>query len=330
MSKVIPSAQIPVLGNLLRLTPDEEERYSEYQALVLEMEDRGWDQASVINLHPFAITPNGYMHQEKKIPGVTLDENLWKAAPSLELKNGVRIPYIHHVIANWLPTVAETVRGGEGNYSGNLQKRTVLPYELARDILGQNDSPEQKGGVFIYKGSHRPFTQEATAAEEMKLFESAHLAQLNFYDAKYSEADTTFMKQNAEEWRKITMYHRWITQYLIRIGRLAEAPKWFTEILKPGAARTNQSCTSCGAKVTIEANKCKECNFILNPYKAFDNYIIGVTDPGAILVLKRLKEEQIHSLIKAERFTEAELEAIGFEMPSKPKGKTAARTEPTK
>src|SRR6185312_55072 len=190
-------------------------RYNEYRELVNDMNERGWEQASVINLHPFSLYPNGPIHKEKKIVGVPLDEIEWNAHPSVELSNGSRIPYIHHIIANWEPMVMETVTGIEGSFSASIKSKAAMPFDLAGDILHQNNSPTTRGGVVIYKGSHRPFENPNTVKHEIELFEKAHAQQLSYYDSLYMAADRAHMQQNDKEWREITMYHRWATRYLV-------------------------------------------------------------------------------------------------------------------
>lgn len=318
MPDITATMNIPGLGKPGNLTPLEAARYNEYQELVHDMNERGWEQASVINLHPFSLYPNGPVHKEKKIPGIPLDEIEWGAHPSVELASGSIIPYTHHIIANWEPMVLETVTGIEGSFSASIKSKASLPFDLAGDILHQNNSPTARGGVVIYKGSHRPFENPKTLKHEQEMFEEAHTRQLGYYDALYSAADRAHMKQNDAEWREITMYHRWATRYLVRIGRLADMPKWYTEILKPGGGKTSQVCV-CGARPSLQAVICKDCNRVLDPFAAFDQYVIDLETPGAKLVLRRLTPAQLKELVKLGRFTEADLETVGF-VPEK-KGK---------
>src|SRR5665213_3067869 len=82
------------------LTPSEQMRVDEYRSGLQTLQERGWDQASVLRFLPWHLTLDGPVHKERRIPGVPTDEQAWKEAiPRVTLNSGLSIPYTHHVVA---------------------------------------------------------------------------------------------------------------------------------------------------------------------------------------------------------------------------------------
>lgn len=285
---------LPEYGKGPLVGPLEEMRYNEYVELVKDANTRGWEPASVINLHPFSVTAQGVLLKEPRIPGVSLEDDFWKSSLKIQLKSGLEIPFNQYVIANPEFTVSEKP-ADEFDGAAMVKAKAWWPIDLAGDIVKQNNNLQPRGGVFCYKGVHSPLSNPATAAHEADIFEKSYAHAIAFYTSLFNEAERAYSSGNKELAKDITSYHRWTTRYLRKVGVLQEDPKWLTEVLSTGKGKPN-ICQNCGHQAHREAATCTECNFVINPFKAYQLGIIDLDTPGANAALRRCTKSQLEEL----------------------------------
>lgn len=274
----------------------ETERQNIYLEAWRDLSDRGWQAASVINLHPFQLYPTGVLYKELKIQGVPRVRDAWDAAPKLTLSNGVKLPYFKHVFNMPDITIAPRVQGSELSPEVNSGIHTTLPRHFAADILQQNNTPYTRGGVFAYEGDHEPFSNPKTVDVEMDRCEKAHANAITYYNQLLQEANNFHASGNSILIRELgkSKYHRWAVTYLRLLGQLAKNPVWFNDEAKSGPA-VSKHC-GCGAEVPSAAVVCKECNHILEPYLAYKEGRFDETSPGGVLALRRCTRAELEEL----------------------------------
>ncbi len=308
------------------VSPLERARFDLYRTTWDDLAERGWNPATLINLHPFTLYGNGVLLRELRIPGVARDPEQWKKVKKLKLRSGIEVPYVKYVFRDPAVTVLEQVQGPENASVGQNSAKVTLPKAFVEDIFQQNNNPEPRGGVWGYLGDHDPLSDPKSDEydKEFSRFETAHAQQIMFYQMLVDRADRAYAENNKYKMSEITDYNRWAARYLRNMGLLSADPKWLNVQIKVGPAVT-QHCV-CGAEVSSQAVICKECNHVLLPFRAFDEHVIDLESNGARLVLRRMSVEEIARLVEAERFTVAELEAVGFE--SKGKSKKKEKPQP--
>lgn len=304
-------------------TPSQQARINALLELHEEMNERGFAEASVINLHPFPVYTSGPILRELALERVPLDDQGWKNAKKITIL-GHEIPYTQHVFTRWEPIILEQVVGIQGDFLGQVSKKAIMPIALAEDVVKQNNGRETRGGVICYKGNHPPLFNSNTRAAELKLLEEAHQFQLNYYTAKFEEAEAAFSNANSKlnRWKEFT-YNRHATRYLRKLGIITQDPKWLIKTQSVGAPAP-QICVSCGAESKPGAIRCTNgsCTYVFNPYEAFHKFVIDLDTPGAVLALRRLTEDEIVNLAHAGRFTLEQLEEIGYVNKAEKKAKT--------
>src|ERR1700690_2906758 len=228
------------------VTPSEQMRVNLYKEAWNDLADRGWNPATVINLHPFTLYGNGVLLRELKIPGVPRDAEAWKKAPKLKLKSGAEVPYFKYVFKDPAIVVLEQVTGPEHSSVGMNSAKVTLPIRFVEDLYQQNLYPVPRGGVFGYIGDHDPMTFDRAAEfdREQDRFETAHAQQMLYYNQLLEQANAAFQENNRFKIMEITNYHRWATRYLRNLGLLASDPPWLALQVKPGPSVT-QPCI-CG------------------------------------------------------------------------------------
>lgn len=297
------------------LTPIEASRVSQLYEMMDEANERGWEQASVVNLAPWTQNPSSVLLKGLRISAVPLAQEAWDASLKLKLKSGLEVPYVQHVIANPEFTVLEQVTGTPGNYQGAIKNKTWWPYDLAKDVVVGNNSMQHRGGVLCYKGSHSPFKgQKQTCLKEtarpdrpgksegcgcsncvQELLEEAHQRNIRYCEMMFTEAEQAFASRNEKLIRQIRDYHRWATRYLRRTGVLEKEPAWLNEILTI-QDKAPVFCQACGAETRRKAVKCQECGFIIEPFRAFQLGIFDLDTPGAVSTLRRCSKDQLKEL----------------------------------
>jgi hypothetical protein len=315
------------------LTPLQQQQLATYRRLEAEAKRRGWTPASLISLHPFSWPVTGPVHQvDIRIPAVALDKDVWLAAPKLRLRSGLEIPYAHYVFTQWKPMQMKYLQGQldfeEVNDSGH-----IWPIEQAEDAIKQNDLGANRGGVFAYEGTHLPLSLREKYTEELDKLEASHAVQMNYYQQWYEKAQDAYMGRNTtNSWKDLIgkgKYHRWIATYFLRIGKIRELPAWCEEMSSPG----NQAhkCDQCQQNVERDAPICRHCNRVLKPYEAFSRLMIDADTPGAKLCAKRLKPEELQSLIDDHRLSAGDLAKWEMEVPREAsKNAAAAKKEKEK
>lgn len=277
----------------------ETERQNIYLEAWRDLSDRGWQAASVVNLHPFQLYPTGVLYKELKIQGVPRVRDAWDAAPKLTLSNGVKLPYFKHVFNMPDITIAPRVQGSELSPEVNSGIHTTLPRHFAADILQQNNTPYTRGGVFAYEGDHEPFTNPKTVDVEMERCEKAHANAITYYNQLLQEANNFHASGNSILIRELgkSKYHRWAVTYLRLLGQLSKDPVWFNEEVKSGPA-VSKECKSCGQEVKAGALRCTNgsCTYIFEPYLAYKEGVFDETSPGGVLALRRCTKEQLEEL----------------------------------
>jgi len=317
----------PVVGRAGIVGEAEQARLMQLAELSVEMDDRGWDPASVVSLHPFRVYTTGVLLRELTLPGVPLDDAGWEKARKIKV-GGFEVPYVQHIFTRWEPIILEQVHGFEGNFQGSISRKAILPITLANDVVHQNNNPSTRGGVVAYKGDHPPFLNPDTQGKERDQLEQAFAQQIAFYTRLFEEAESAFSNPNTKLnlWREM-QYNRWATRYLRKLGIVPQDPKWLVKTVQAGG-QTPQHCISCGAESKPGALRCTngQCTYVFKPYEAFDSFVIGLDTPGASLAYRRLDADQVAKLIKAGRFTFDQLEAAGFVVPPQ-KSKQAKEKE---
>lgn len=289
-------------------------RLSQLRSMQIDAIQRQWKPASVINLHPFAVSAQGVLLHEPKIPGVLLADEFWDASLKLKLSNGMEIPFQQHMIANPEFTVGEYVVGSETDATGIMGNKTWWPIELARDIVDQQNRMERRGGVFAYEGSHLPMTGSSPHLERFnnefgieltcycnacvqKQADEAYNSAISFYTAMFEYAQENMMSGDAKDKKRVKYMHRWCTEYLIKVGVLKQRPPWILEIGKFVAESTEKPLIcDCGATALPKAYFCGRCNRIVRPFEAYRDGKIELDTPGATVALRQCTKDQLEDL----------------------------------
>ena len=310
------------------LTPGQQQALAGYKRLQAEANRRGWTPASLISLHPFQWPVTGPVHQvDIRIPAVPLDSDVWLNSPKLKLANGAEIPYVQYVFAQWKPLQQKYLLGQldfeEVNDSGH-----IWPLEQAEDGVKQNSLGADRGGVFCYDGTHAPCAPGTHAADERAQLEEAHRVQMHYYTGWYEKASDAYMGRNTtNSWKDLIgkgKYHRWIAMYLYRLGAIRELPAWYQEISQVGA-KSQRKCGQCGHNLEPTAIICmpKQCGWVADPYRAFDELHIDADTPGAKLAAKRLAPAELTALVKSGRLSQEQMEEWNLLPRSKSKKEVA-------
>jgi hypothetical protein len=264
----------------------------------------------------------GPIHQvDIRVPAVPLAQDAWLAAPKLKLQSGLEVPYAVYVFNQWKPLQQKYLLGQidfeEVNDSGH-----IWPIQQAEDAVAQNGIGADRGGVFCYEGVHLPCSVEEKALAEHAQLEEAHRVQMNYYTNWYEKASDAYMGRNStNSWKDLVgkgKYHRWIAMYLFRIGSIKELPPWYQEISQPGAA-AQRKCGSCGHNLEPTAVICspKQCGWVADPFRAFNELHIDAETPGAKLAAKRLTQPELEKLVKADRLSAETLAEWGISLDGK-------------
>ena len=297
------------------LTPLQQRAYDGYKRLEAEANRRGWQPASVISLHPFNWPVTGPIHQaDIRIPAVSLTEKLWDESSKLRLNNGLAVPFVQYVFTMWQPCQRKYLIG-QIDFEEENDSSHIWPLEQAQDAVSQNNLGADRGGVFCYEGSHPPLSNMKTQAAERSLLESAHRAQMTYYETQYTRySDAYLTRQSTSSWRDIVgkgKYHRWIALYLYRVGRLKNLPAWYEEIAAPGV-KANEKCDQCQQNVEPGSVICRHCGRVLRPFDAFAKLHIDAETPGARLVAKRCNQNELKVLLEGKFLSAEQLEEWGI------------------
>jgi hypothetical protein len=294
------------------VSPLEEARVNLYREKWAELSETGWKPATIINLAPWQIYCSGVLApiRELRISNVPREQEAWDRAPKLRLNSGAEVPFVKHVFEYPDVTILEQVHGFEGSFAGSTGVRTTMPIQFAQDVFQQNNTPTQRGGLFYYLGTHDPLKHgdKELHAKEMQQVETSFAQLVTYCNQMLEEGNAAHAENNIHKIREIQKYHRWAVRYLRLLGILGEDPKWITKAVKVGAPIT-QHCV-CGKEAPAEAVVCKDCNRILNPVQAFEQFVIDLQSPGVRLVLKRMDAKELQGLIEKQIFTLAEVREV--------------------
>ena len=214
--------------------------------------------ASVINLHPFPLKPQGIHNQDIQVPACPLG-----------------VAYKQYVIESYAMDIAD--RGGR------FTPRPVTAIDRAKDVLLQNDA-HRRGGVVIYMGDHAP------NKKNLDDIEAARAAMVENYRRLYEEGETEWHRTDKSGRRNISDAMRWAAAYLLHYRLIQKAPEWLTRVRE--AADVAARCPMCKAEPEKDAVICVKCNYIFKPDVAFELGEITAEHNS----LRRLSREKLDEL----------------------------------
>lgn len=283
-------------------------RQNKYIEAWNDIRQRGWKPATVIQMQPWDLTLDGPVHQERKIPGVPVDEEVWaRQQPRIELKGGISIPFTYHVILAPYITVNTHFEGsGATDNYASISSFIDLPITIARDCAQQQNRYRSQGGIFAYVGAELPFTipdhQKLEAwvdhNESKSMPEAAELAfeRMTLHmNALVSQAEMAYAGRNEEKMREIAgRRHFKAVQYLMNCGKIQKPPDWFTERYATGSKSKSVNCPSCRTRCAADAQRCT-CGYILDPFDAYGKLYTEESE-GGMLTARRMSKEQLTAL----------------------------------
>ena len=294
------------------LAPAERERLEIFEETYRDLEMRGFFPASLIRFAPWTLSLNGAAHSSKRLEGVPIEPDSWAThSPRLKLRNGLSIPFTHHVITAPYITVGTRFRGkGENDSYAEMRASVELPIGLARDMANQQNLYKSQGGVLAYEGAELPQKADGTwlstkslawltGNESSPSVEKAVYAAfdrlLSHMKATMDQATAAHLSNSKEELREIRGNRfRQAVQYLLNVGVIQTPPSWFTQRFDATSAIANIECPMCSRKVEATRKKC-ECNYILDPFGAYGKAYTE-EDPGGLLTARRMTREQLQTL----------------------------------
>lgn len=289
-------------------------RQAQLRKMQIDAITRGYQPASLINLHPFVVTAQGVLLHEPKIPGVSLVDEFWESALKLKLSSGLEIPFQQHVIANPEFSVGSYTVGGELDASEVIGSETWWPINLAQDIVEQQNRMEQRGGVFAYEGSHAPMTGNSVHVESgvnqfgvvmncycnkcvQKKADDAYDKAISFYTTMFQYAQDNMTSGESKDKKRVKKMHSWCTEYLLKVGVLKQRPSWLLEIGKFVAESTEKPLIcDCGTTALPKAYFCGRCNRIVRPFEAYRDGKVELDTPGATVALRQCSKAQLEEL----------------------------------
>ncbi len=283
-------------------------RLNKYNEAWNDIRQRGWKPATVIQMQPWDLTLDGPVHQERKIPGVPIDEQVWTSQqPRITLKSGTSIPFTYHVILAPYITVNTRFEGsGETDSYASIASFIDLPITIARDCAQQQNRYRSQGGIFVYEGSDLPFSVAAhkeqnawTNQNELMLMpqaaEYAFEHMILHMHALLSQAEQAFAGRNEEKMREISgRRHFKAVQYLLNCGKIQKPPDWFTERYSTGSKAKSTVCPACRSRCAADAQRCN-CGYILDPFESYGK-LYTEEIPGGMLTARRMSKDQLVSL----------------------------------
>lgn len=279
------------------LTADQQARLDRYNRLVTQANSIGYKPWTVVNLAPFTVNPPNIKLFGLSIPGVPIAQEPWDDAPKLELRSGVKIPFVTHVFLSPQFDVCQQVHGmTDDDFTAATETQIWFPEQIAADVVLCNNQQERRGGVWRYAGAHEPGKVKDSAEIEQNLLEEAYSDLLKFCEKKFLEAEEAMGSHNEKVRQRVRPLHRWCVWYLIRVNALKNQPDWLTEIKTVGQAAPVY-CGKCGAKQeNAKVPVCKDCNYVNKPYQALVDGVIDLQTPGAVTALRRCSKKELQEL----------------------------------
>lgn len=301
-----PQAERPKLSQNAQLAPAERERLEMYEEALYDLEIRGFKYASVLRFSPWDQTLDGVGHNLKKIPGVPIDSEIWRThQPRVELRNGLSVPFIHHVITAPYVSVGTRFRGrSEQDSTAETKASISLPLELARDIVGQQNQFRTQGGIVCYDSHELPSkvlpatVGWANHQERMPLqdaIEAAVSRMLIHMNDLVNQAEQAYMSDDKNLKREIRGNRfRLAVQYLLNAGQIQHEPQWFTE-RSEGSKVKSTECPMCLKRGPAGAVQCEACKYILDPVKGY-GHLYTEESAGGLMTARRMTQLQLKEL----------------------------------
>lgn len=302
-----PQAPRGRLSQNPQLSASERDRLEMYEEALYDLEIRGFKQASVLRFCPWDQTLDGVAHNLKKIPGVPIDGEIWRThQPRVELRNGLSIPFVHHVITAPYVSVGTRFRGrSESDSTAETKASISLPLELARDIVGQQNQFRSQGGVVCYDSNelpgkllHGPTAGWVNHKEQMPLVDAIEAAvsrMLIHMNELVNQAEQAYMSDDKNLKREVRGNRfRVAVQYLLNAGQIQHEPQWFTE-RSEGSKVKSIDCPMCLKRVAAGAVQCEACKYIIDPVKGY-GHLYTEESPGGMMTARRMTQLQLKEL----------------------------------
>ena len=307
-----PNQPRPKLSQNPQLAPAERERLEIYEETYRDLEMRGFQPASLIRFAPWSLSLDGAAHNCKRLEGVPIEPDSWAShQPRMKLKNGLSIPYTHHVVTAPYITVGTRFRGkGENDSYAEIRASVELPIGLVRDMANQQNLYKSQGGAFAYEGSELPqkadgtwFTTKTpswlTANESSPSVETAAYAAfdrlLSHMKAIMDQATAAHLSNSKEELREIRGNRfRQAVQYLMNVGVIQTAPSWFQQRFDATSTMAKTECFNCRRSVDHGTVTC-QCGYVIDPFAGYGKTYTEET-PGGMMTARRMTREQLQTL----------------------------------
>jgi hypothetical protein len=146
------------------------------------------------------------------------------------------------------------------------------------------------GGIMLYEGTIEEFEEDERPAKTAVFAEEQERG-IKWMLEKVKQANDFWNTPQHAQSRNITEQHRICATRCMQFNRLGtKKPEWMDT--ERAAGDLVPPCKSCGAEPAAGAARCRQCGFIIDPIKAFQNQEIDEKH----LSLQRLTRAQVVEL----------------------------------
>jgi hypothetical protein len=218
---------------------------------------------SIINMLPLRLMVNSPLSElSQGVPGCELDQ-----------------PYAY---LTWVNPIIEV----------SLQEGEKIPLDYNPMMMAEEFMREYAtiGGIMLYEGTIEEF-EEDERPEKAAVFSEELERGIKWMLAKVKQANDYWNTPQHAQSRDITELHRICATRCMQFKRLGNnKPEWMDTERAVGDLVA--PCKSCGAEPAAGAARCRQCGFIIDPIKAFQNQEIDEKH----LSLQRLTRAQVVEL----------------------------------
>jgi hypothetical protein len=214
----------------------------------------------------------------------TLPIRLMVNSPLAELSQGVPACELEQQYAylTWVNPIIEI----------SLQEGEKIPLDYNPMMMAEEFMREyaEIGGIMLYEGTVEEF-EEDDRPEKISVFADQQERGIKWMLQKVKQANDFWNTPQHAQSRDITELHRICALRCMQFKRLgAKKPEWMDT--ERAAGDLVAPCKSCGAEPAAGAARCRQCGFIIDPIKAFQNQEIDEKH----LSLQRLTRRQVEEL----------------------------------
>lgn len=174
----------------------------------------------------------------------------------------------------------------------SLQEGQKIPLDYNPMMMAEEFMREYAdiGGIMLYEGTAQEFDEDDRETKKA-IFADEQERGIKWMLARTKQANDYWNTPQHAQSRNITELHKMCATRCMQFNRLGnKKPEWMD--LERAASDLVTPCKSCGAEPAAGAARCRQCSFILDPIKAFQNQEIDEKH----ISLQRLTRAQVKEL----------------------------------